>query len=92
MKVLVHECDPVKDNKRDLPVNAYIVTYEKEGAEKHDIVICTSTVEIFDHYYDLYKKGLKKWVQADGRVPTRQWNNLQEQKQEPTKPPKKGRR
>ena len=29
MKVLVHECDPVKDNKRDLPVNAYIVRMKR---------------------------------------------------------------
>ena len=80
MKVLVQDCNLEKDNNKDLPVSAYIVEYVKDDKVLHDIVIAghNGTVGIFDHYWDLYKEGLKGWHQADGRVPVRQWRSMQE--------------
>ena len=80
MKVLVQDCNLDKDNTKELPVSAYVVKYVKDNETKHDIVIAghTGTVGIFDHYWDLYKEGLKGWYQANGRVPARQWRSMQE--------------
>ena len=94
MKVLVQECNLDKDNTKDLPVHAYVVEYVKEDQTKHDIVLTghNGTVGIFDHYWDLYKEGLKGWNQANGMVPVRQWKSTQEVKDEQSKKKNKKKR
>ena len=50
----------------------------------YDITICQKSVEMFDHYYDKYKTGLKGWKQTMEKVilnygmesRTRQENNI----------------
>ena len=84
-------CDPTLANDTKLPYTAYIVEYMIEGRIAYDIVQSTSQVEIFDEYYDKYKKDFKTMKQTEGRVNPTLWNNTT-----PTpakaKPPRKGKK
>ena len=73
---VIHEkCDlKVADNK-ELPYSAYIIQYEHEGKIQHDIAMGQKAVDIFDHYYDKYKKGFKWLRQSGGTQKPNLWNN-----------------
>jgi len=75
MKILHQNCDPEVANDRTLPYNAYLVTYEIDGAITYDLVIPDKQVEIFDYYWDRYREGLKGWKQSEGRVNPKLWGN-----------------
>jgi len=75
MKILHQNCDPEVANDRGLPYNAYLVTYEIDGAIAYDLVIPDKQVEIFDYYWDRYREGLKGWKQSEGRVNPKLWGN-----------------
>ena len=82
MKILHQNCDPEVANDRGLPYNAYLVTYDIDGAIAYDLVIPDKQVEIFDYYWDRYREGLKGWKQSEGRVNPKLWGN---QKKESSK-------
>ena len=90
MMVIHEDCDPnlAKDTK--LPYSAYLVEYMREGRIAYDIVNSNSAVELFDEYYDKYKKDFKNMKQTEGRVNPTLWNNTTPTKQ--AKPPKKGKK
>ena len=73
MRILHQNCDPGVANDRELPYNAYLVTYEIDGALAYDLVIPDKQVEIFDYYWDRYREGLKGWKQSEGRVNPKLW-------------------
>ena len=75
MRILHQNCDPEVANDRTLPYNAYLVTYEIDGAITYDLVIPDKQVEIFDYYWDRYREGLKGWKQSEGRVNPKLWGN-----------------
>jgi hypothetical protein len=75
MKILHQNCDPELANDRSLPYNAYLVTYEIDGALAYDLVIPDKQLEIFDYYWDRYREGLKGWKQSEGRVNPKLWGN-----------------
>ena len=75
MNVLHENCDVKKVDTKHLPYTAYVVEYEVEGKILYDIAVGNKAVDIFDHYYDKYKKGFKRFIQAEGRVSPRQWND-----------------
>ena len=75
MRILHQNCDPEVANDRTLPYNAYLVTYEIDGAIAYDLVIPDKQVEIFDYYWDRYREGLKGWKQSEGRVNPKLWGN-----------------
>ena len=83
MRILHQNCEPSVANDRELPYNAYLVTYEIDGAIAYDIVIPDKQIEIFDYYWDRYREGLKGWKQSEGRVNPKLWGN---------KPPKERRK
>jgi len=80
MKILHQNCDPEVANDRTLPYNAYLVTYEIDGAIAYDLVIPDKQVEIFDYYWDRYREGLKGWKQSEGRVNPKLWGNQTKEK------------
>jgi len=86
---VIHEkCDlKVADNK-ELPYSAYIIQYEHEGTTHHDVAVGDKAVDIFDYYYDKYKKGFKWLKQSQGLVSPKLWNNPAE----PVKPKRKKRK
>ncbi len=75
MRILHQNCDPELANDKSLPYNAYLVTYEIDGAIAYDLVIPEKQMEIFDYYWDNYREGLKGWKQSEGRVNPKLWGN-----------------
>ena len=75
LKVIKEDCDPNVDNTSDLPNNCYLVTYKKDGAVTHDLVAAAKQSEIFDNYYDKYKKDFVFMKQSEGRVNPKLWGN-----------------
>ena len=87
---LIHEdCDPTLAQDKTLPYNAYLVEYTKEDRIAYDIATCSTSVELFDEYYDKYKKGFKTFKQAEGKVAPAMWNNITKKKAKAPKKPKK---
>ena len=94
VQILHEKCDPKLADDRALPYTAYLVQYEVEGKLEHDIVISTKAVDIFDHYYDKYKKDFKKFTQSAGTIDPRRWMNANKsespkRKTRKRKPPQK---
>ena len=72
--MFIHEnCDLEKCNVNTLPNNAYVVTYLSDGKTQYDITSSQKQVEIFDHYYDKYKKDLISIVQSKGTANPKLW-------------------
>jgi len=85
---LIHEdCDPTLAQDKTLPYNAYLVEYTKESRIAYDISTCSTTVELFDEYYDKYKKDFISFKQAAGKVAPAMWNR-QKKAKAPNKPKK----
>ena len=74
MRVIHEKCDPKLAEDRQLPYTAYLIQYEVEGKIEHDIAMGSRAVDIFDHYYDKYKKGFKWLKQTGGTVRPNLWN------------------
>ena len=73
--VILEKCDLEKDNNNKLPYTAYVIQYEVEGNLVHDIAMAQKAVDIFDHYYDKYKKGFKSLTQSKGTMRPNLWNS-----------------
>ena len=67
MKLIQEKCDPKAAEDRQLPYTAYLVEYKVEGKSTYDIAMGDSQVEIFDNYYDKYKKDFVGFKQTEGR-------------------------
>ena len=76
MNILHEDCDPTLANDKKLPYNAYLVEYTKEDRIAYDVTMGHSEVEIFDSYYDKYKKGFKTLKQSSGTIKPSLWNGL----------------
>ena len=60
---------PKREDDRELPNNSFIVEYKVNGgAICYDIAAAAKQSEIFDHYYDKYKKGFVTMKQTEGRI------------------------
>ena len=75
MNIIHEKCDPKLAEDKRLPYTAYLVQYEVEGKETYDIAMGSGQVEIFDAYYDKYKKDFVTMVQSEGRVSPKLWGN-----------------
>ena len=77
MKILFENCDPDKAEDRTLPNNSFLVEYKvDEGAvSSYDIAAAAKQSEIFDHYYDNYKKGFVTMNQTEGRINPKLYGN-----------------
>ena len=86
MKILHEDCDPKLAQDKKLPYTAYLVCYEKDntGTLHHDLTVAGTQVELFDHYYDKYKKGFQWMKQSEGRIAPHLWQTKKE-----APPPKK---
>ena len=71
---LLHEnCPLTAADDKKLPYTAYVVTYKLEGKEVHDLAIANKEVDLFDHYYDKYKKDFVTFKQAGGIANPKTW-------------------
>ena len=86
---LIHEdCDPTLAKDKKLPYTSYLVEYMREGRIAYDIATATSKVELFDEYYDKYKKDFVTMKQAEGIIRPNLWQDRSVVKE----PPKKKRK
>ena len=85
--MILHEkCDPKLADDTKLPYTAYLVQYEIDGAVYHDLTVGGAAVELFDHYYDKFKKDFVRLFQSEGRANPKLWNNPADKpKEEPRK-------
>ena len=95
--VIAEKCDPKAADDKTLPYTAYLIQYEHEGKVEHDIAMGQKAVDIFDHYYDKYKKGFKWLRQSGGTQKPNLWNNAPPKRKkkkrssaEPPQPPVEG--
>ena len=91
MRILHEKCDPKLAEDKGLPYTAFLVQYEIEGKLTHDIAMSSKAAELFDHYYDKYKKDFKRFDATDGMVDPRRWNDPMKKPQQ-SAPPKKKRK
>ena len=73
MKIIQSDCDASIAQDRTLPNNAYLIEYIEGDITKFDLAMSSKQVEIFDHYYDKYKKDLINITQSEGRVNPKLW-------------------
>ena len=59
-----------------LPNSKEVVTYIKDGTPTYDISSAQKQVEIFDRYYDKYKKDLISIVQSKGTANPKLWKGV----------------
>ena len=73
IKILKQDCDPKEAEDRGLPYITYLVRYLLDGKEHYDIAMAGKQVDLFDHYWDLYKKDFIRFDQTEGRVNPKLW-------------------
>ena len=78
--ILKENCDPKDAQDRSLPYTAYLVEYKLDTKTRFDLAIAQKAVDLFDHYYDRYRKDFVGWKQSEGRINPKLWND-------PTKKP-----
>ena len=86
MRLIQEKCDPKAADDRQLPYTAYIIEYKVEGKSTYDIAMGDSQVEIFDTYYDKYKKDFVGFKQTEGRQRPNLWNQQPPQRKKRKKP------
>ena len=74
MNIIHEDCDPTLAKDTKLPYNTYVVEYTKENRIAYDITMSSSAVEVFDSYYDKYKKDFKNFKQTAGIINPTLWN------------------
>ena len=62
IQIIAEKCDPQAANNKKLPYTAYLVEYMVDGKKTYDIAIAQRAVDLFDHYYDKYKKNFIKFL------------------------------
>ena len=84
VRVFKSKCTPDDALDKSLPYTAYLVEYKVDDKLCFDIAMSGKAVDLFDYYYDLYKKNFIRFTQSAGIVNPKLWND-------PTQP-KKGKR
>lgn len=80
MNVIHKECDPSLGEDRSLPYTSFLIEYCQDGITKFDIVASSKASEIFDYYWDLYKKDLINIKATEGRINPRLWTDPNQKK------------
>ena len=72
--ILKENCDPKDAQDKSLPYTAYLVEYKLDTKTRYDLVMCGKAVDMFDHYYDNYRKDFVGWKQSEGIINPSLWN------------------
>lgn len=75
IKILHEDCDPSLSQDTSLPYTAYLIEYMVDGLTKFDIVVSSKKVDIFDHYWDHYRRDFVNMTQTEGKVNPKLWGN-----------------
>ena len=83
--VLKKDCKVEDANDTTLPYTAYLVEYKKDGESHYDIAMSSKAVDLFDHYYDKYKKDFISFKQSRGTIRPNLWQDPKEKKEKDKK-------
>ena len=72
-QVLLENTSLEKAKDKSFPSDAYLVWYNVEGNEILDVTRSAKKSNIFDMYYDKYKKDLKRIEYGPGTINPTQW-------------------
>jgi hypothetical protein len=75
MRIIHEDCDPTISEDKTLPTNAFLVEYINGETTHYDVVISGKKVDIFDSYWDKYKKNLINITQAAGTSNPKLWGS-----------------
>ena len=75
IKILHQDCDASLGQDTSLPYTAYLVEYVQDGITKFDLVTASKQVDIFDHYWDLYRSDFRNMTQSEGRANPKLWQD-----------------
>ena len=78
--ILLENTSLEKANDKSFPTDAYLVWYNVDGNEILDVTRSGKQSNIFDMYYDKYKKDLKRIEYGYGTVNPSQWGYKQPEK------------
>ena len=67
MVILHKDCSPELKKNKELPRDAYLVSYLVDNELKYDIVSSGGAVAVFDYYYDEYR-NVNAIVWTDGKI------------------------
>lgn len=85
MKIIKQNCNPEDAQDKSLPYTAFLVHYHDGESQKYDLASSGKQSEIFDYYYDLYRKGFINMTQSEGRVNPKLWQDPNSTKQKKKK-------
>ena len=71
-EIVVENGKPSDVRTTDAPTDCFIVTYEFNG-DTHQDLTRGSRVNVFDMYYDKFKKGLKDIQYGHGNISPKMW-------------------
>jgi hypothetical protein len=74
IRMIHRDCDPTLAQDRTLPCTAFLVEYIDGEVTKFDIVMASKKADIFDEYWDKYRKNLIKFTQTEGRQNPKIWS------------------
>ena len=74
MRIIKENCTKEDADDTKLPYTCYLVTYKVDGEERHDLSIAGKAADLFDYYYDLYKKDFVTFKQSGGIANPKTWN------------------
>ncbi len=74
INVLKQDCKIEESKDKTLPYTAYLVTYKVDGENKYDLATANKEADLFDYYYDLYKKDFVTFKQSGGIANPKTWN------------------
>jgi len=73
IKIIHQGCDPSLSEDRSLPTNSYLIEYLQDAITCYDIVMANKKADIFDHYWDHYRRDFKDMTQTEGRISPKLW-------------------
>ena len=74
INVIKQDCKIEESKDKTLPYTAYLVTYKVDGENKYDLATANKEADLFDYYYDLYKKDFVTFKQSGGIANPKTWN------------------
>ncbi len=72
-QILLENTTLEKSDDKSFPTDAYRVWYNVDGNELLDVTRSSKQVNIFDLYYDMYGKDLKRIEYGSGTINPSQW-------------------
>ena len=84
-EILLSKTNLEKANDKKFPSDAYLVWYTIDGEEMLDLTRSSKQSNIFDMYYDKYKKELKRIEWGMGTINPTMWGYKQSDKKKKKK-------